>query len=221
MKKILIKILPLFFIAIVSCEQDDMTEGVSRITYYNDIELIGDDIIVINQGETYVEPGVTAFEAEEDVTAKVIYSGTVDSSTIGYYQLVYNIINKDGFGKTITRNVLVVPTNVSSIDYSGTYTGVVSTGSHTGATTITKLADGVFESSDFFGGRYNIGFGYGIAYRLKTYFYVSADDTTYTALRTDSPWGPWDVLNPTLSGTQFSHTAQQGTFGFPVVLNKE
>jgi hypothetical protein len=225
MNKLIYKILPVLFVLIISCEQDDTTDGVSRITQYNDIELIGDQIIVLSQGTAFVDPGVIAFEGEEDVTEKVEVSGSVDNTEIGYNELSYNIVNKDGFAKTITRTVLVVPSSVSSIDYSGTYTGVVSTGTHLNATVITKIANGVFEASDFFGGRYNIGYGYGPAYRLKTYFYVNADNTTYTSLWNNSPWGPWFFINMKVSGTTFSHkvisTPDPASFGFDVTLIKQ
>ncbi|PCH76605.1 MAG: hypothetical protein COB98_05770 [Flavobacteriaceae bacterium] len=224
MNKHIYKILPVLFVLFMtSCEQEDDTEGVSRITYYNDIELIGDNVIVIKQGTPYSEQGVIAFEGEEDVTANVETSGSVDHTTTGFYEIQYDIVNKDGFAKNISRSVFVVPAVVSDLDVTGTYTGDVNTGVHKDVTNISKIANGLFLSDDFFGGRYNIGKGYGKSYRLKTYFYINPDNTTYTALWSDSPWGPWGIVNTNITGTTLSHKveASPGGFGFNVTLIKQ
>lgn len=206
MNKLIYKILPVLFVLLVSCEQDDTTEGVSRITYYNDIELVGDENYLVNAGESYVEPGAIATENDVDVSANVAISGNVDTSVIGYYTVTYKIVNVDGFAKQITRNVFVVPEDrlISEI-YAGTYTGVVSTGTHPNATIITHLGNGLYYADDFIGGRYNIGFDYGPAYKLAAYFYVNKDGLSYGTLIVNSVWGPWDVHNPSLMGTTFHH----------------
>lgn len=212
MKKIIYKILPVVFIitTFMSCDQDD-TAGVSRITYYNEIELIGEEDYIVNNGDAYVELGAIATENEEDVSANIVISGDVDTSTNGYYQVNYSIENVDGFAKEITRNVFVMPSDRSKSDiYVGTYTGDVSTGIHPDATEITHLGDGLYYCSDFIGGRYNIGFGYGPIYKLYGYFYVNGDGLSHDALLIDSVWGPWDMWSPTLSGTTFSHGVSSG-----------
>lgn len=211
MNKLIYKILPvLLLVLFISCE-DDTTEGISRVTYYNDIELTGDENYVVNIGDTYVEPGATATEGDEDVTANLVISGNVDTSTVGYYTVTYSIKNVDGFPKKATRNVFVLPANRSKSDiYTGTYTGVVSTGTHTDATEITHLGDGLYFCSDFIGGRYNIGFGYGPVYKLSGYFYVNGDGLSHGSLIIDSVWGPWDMFTPTLTGTTFKHSVSSG-----------
>lgn len=221
MKKILIKIIPLFFIAIVSCEQEDTTEGVSRITSYNDIEFVGDKIMFVPIGSSFTDPGVTAFEGEEDVTANVEVSGSVNTNSIGQYALTYSIVNTDGFAKEITRTVIVHPASDSAIDYSGTYTGNSRGEIMNPGCVITKVAPSTYLATDFFGGVYCCGVrNYGSAYKLKTYFYVSSDNTTYTSLSTDSAFGPWDILTATISGTTLTHEVNQDGFGFQVILTK-
>jgi hypothetical protein len=206
MNKIIYKILPVLLVLFVSCEQDDTTEGVSRITYFNDIELVGDGDYLVNIGDSYVEPGAIASENDLDVTENIVISGNVDTSTAGYYPVNYSIVNVDGFSKTITRNVFVAPADRSTSDiYAGTYTGVVSTGTHPDVTIITHLGDGLYYCTDFIGGRYNIGFGYGPVYKLSGYFYVNGDGLSHTALVINSVWGPWVLHNPSLSGTTFHH----------------
>ncbi|MCL5129050.1 immunoglobulin-like domain-containing protein [Algibacter sp. L1A34] len=173
-------------------------------------------------GSAFSDPGVTAFEGEEDVTANVVVSGSVDTSTIGTNSITYSIVNADGFSKEITRTVIVHPVADSGIDYSGIYTGDSRGEIMDSGCVITKVAPSTYLATDFFGGVYCCGSrDYGLAYRLKTYFYVSSDNTTYTSISTDSPWGAWDILNPSISGTTLSHKVNQGTFGFDVTLIKE
>jgi len=212
MKKFIYKIIPvvLIFITFISCDKND-TLGVSRITYYNEIELIGDENYVVNNGDAYVELGAIATENEEDVSENIEITGDVDTSTNGYYSVSYSIKNVDGFSKVITRNVFVLPKDRSKSNiYVGTYTGEVSTGVHTNATEISHLGNGLYYCTDFIGGRYNIGFGYGPVYKLSGYFYVNGDGLSHNALIINSVWGNWDMHSPTLSGTTFSHGVSIG-----------
>jgi len=190
----------------MACEQDDENDGVSRITYFNEIELIGDENHLVNIGDAYIESGAIATENDVDVSENIIITGDVDTSTAGYYPVTYSIENIDGFSKEISRNVFVVPADRSTSEiYVGTYTGVVSTGTHPDVTEISHLGNGLYYSTDFIGGRYNVGFGYGPVYKLSGYFYVNGDGLSHGALIVNSVWGPWDVHNPSLDGTTFSH----------------
>jgi len=205
MNKLIYKIIPVLFVLFISCEEND-TEGVSRITFYNDIELNGAENFIVEQGASFTDPGAIASEGETDVTDKIVVSGNVNTSVVGYYPVTYNIKNIDGFAKSITRQVFVLPTTRSKSDiYEGTFTGDVSTGTHADATEITHLGNGLYHCSDFIGGRYNIGFGYGPVYKLHGYFYVNGDGLSHGALVVNSVWGNWDISTPTLSGTTFSH----------------
>ncbi|MGY5353924.1 immunoglobulin-like domain-containing protein [Wenyingzhuangia sp. IMCC45467] len=223
MKKIIFKIIPVITFSLLwSCTQDLDTEGISKVTYYNEIELVGSENFIVDQGTAYVDPGVVAYEGETEVTDQVVIKESIDINTPGYYPVSYYIENVDGFGKTIVRNVYVLPADRSKSDvFAGTYTGEVSNGTFTDATIITHLGDGLYYADDFIGARYRIGTGYGPAYMIPAYFYVTGDESTYEALLTDSPWGPWEVVNPTLTGTTFSHNLQQGTFSTPVKLIKQ
>jgi len=212
MKKFIYKIIPVVLIltTFISCDKND-TLGVSRITYYNEIELIGEENYVVNNGAPYVELGAVATENEEDVSENIVITGNVDTSTNGYYTVSYAIKNVDGFSKVITRNVFVMPSDRSTSEiYVGTYTGEVSTGTHPNVTEITHLGDGLYFCSDFIGGRYNVGFGYGPVYKLSGYFYVNGDGLSHNALIINSVWGPWDMHNPSLAGTTFSHGVSSG-----------
>lgn len=204
-----------------SCEKE--TEGISRITYYTDLQLKGAPEMSIKQGESYVEPGYTAIENEVDVSDKVEVKGNVNSNTPGVYRLIYQAINVDGFVKNVERLVVVVPTNVSTIDLSGNYKGQRSGQPESeGACEIISLSNGAFKATDFFGGFYNLVRGYGPAYRLLTYFYLTTDNEI-VALSTNSPWGPWEIHNGKYvpeTGV-FTHTVFQDGFAFNVTLTKE
>lgn len=211
MNKILYKTLLILFAVFISCNNEKTSEGVSRITYYNEIELIGDTDYVVEQGTPFVDPGAIASENDLDVSDNIVTSGTVDETTVGYYVITYEIENVDGFSKSIERNVFVLPTDRTKSDiYTGTYTGTVSTGIHADASEINHIGNGLYSCSDFIGGRYNIGFGYGPAYKLSGYFYVNGDGLSHDALVINSVWGNWDMSSPSLTGTTFSHGVSFG-----------
>lgn len=222
MKKILIC---LFSLALVfqACEKQVSTEDTSRITYYANLSLLGAENYILNVGEVYNEPGYEADINGEDVSSDVVVSGSVNTNTPGYYPLTYSVANEDGYEKVAVRNVFVLPTGLASEDASGVFTGL-----RAGKTkvpegcTVTRLSEGFYHGSDFFGGYYEFIAAYGAAYRLDTYFVIHADYSV-EALSTDSPWGPWDVTNgvwdPATGG--FAYRVNQGTFGFDVTLTKE
>lgn len=220
-KKIYILAVFGLLLSFYSCEKE--TEGVSRITYYTDLHLKGASEMSIKQGEAYVEPGYTATENEEDVTDKVEVKGSVNPDIPGIYQLIYRVVNVDGFEKTTERLVLVIPPNVSNVDVSGKYKGQrVGKAEAASACEIVSLSNGAFKATDFFGGYYNIVVKYGPAYRLLTYFYLTPENKV-VALSTSSPWGPWEILNGKYDPSKgvFTHTAFQDGFGFDVILTKE
>lgn len=118
MKKIFflsLLVLPLFF----SCEKE--TEGVSRTTYYPTLEVLGAPIVVITQGEAFVDPGFTAELNGEDVADQVVVTGLPDINTPGKYNLTYTITNADGIGLSGTR-VVYVADKTSSPVASAVYT---------------------------------------------------------------------------------------------------
>lgn len=212
----------LLFLLIVLSSCDKETEGVSRTTYYTDLQLLGNATMTLAVGETYVDPGYVAIENEEDVSENVKVSGTVDTSKPGAYTISYNVANVDGFLKSAKRLVLVAPANVSTLDVSGSYSGQrEGQPASNNACTITNLGKGVFFATDFFGGFYNIVRGYGPSYSLATYFYLNSDNT-YVSLSNNSPWGPWGfqdgVYNP--ATTVFKHRVSQGTTAFNVSIFK-
>lgn len=198
------------------------TEGISRLTQYADIILEEGDIYTLTVGSEFVEPGFHAQEGETDITDAVSVTGSVNASTVGAYTLIYSAKNEDGFEKKVERLVLVVPEELSDVDLTGSYRGSVDLGEFAKATSVRKVSTGVFYATDFFGGRYAIGRSYGAAFSLRTYFVLKADNTI-VALRTDSPWGPWAVLDGLFVEETFtlSFKVDQDGFGFGISLIKE
>lgn len=116
--KITKAILLLFTIVLLtSCTEEDPIE--SRITYYADVQLIGDRTIVLNQGDNFVDPGAVSIINNESVDYTVV--GSVDTGTPGVYRLSYETINEDGFPGSAERVVVVLSTTPSIYDLSGNW----------------------------------------------------------------------------------------------------
>lgn len=153
MKQILKYCMAMAFVLVLfpSCEKE--TEGISRITYYCDLELEGASTVAVEKGANYVEVGYTAKEGDEDVTDKVVVSGLVNTSEVGFYTLVYSVKNQDGFAKTAERRVFVVDN--SSI--ASAYFGEVQTATRhyiNAPIMVTDLGNDEYGIDDLFGGYY-------------------------------------------------------------------
>jgi len=176
-------ILLLSIIALLSsCEKDpiisnDKRVGISRVTYYADITLTGAQIISIPVGTNFTEPGVKATAAGQDVP--VTTTGTVDNSKSGLYILNYSATNADGYTSSASRIVVVTPgTETPGVDISGTYSAVP-VGSTPGPATITKVAAGVYYTSNCWGNSGAV---------IPAYF-ICLDGSTIIVPNQSSPYG--------------------------------
>lgn len=218
----LFSILAVLTLLTLGCEKKITSEDDSKITYYVDLNLLGDALIVVPQGGSFSDPGFTAVENGEDVSSNVVVDGEVNTAEMGYYPIEYIVENKDGFAKSAKRDVFVTPSNAPETDLSGSYTGQREGKPAIAGLSITKIGPGLFFGSDMFGGHYEFNAGYGLAYRLRTYFVLNSDNTI-SSLTNTSPWGPWDVLNGVYNPETkvISYRVQQGTFGFNVTMTLE
>lgn len=135
--------------ASTSCK--DSAEDPSVVTYFAELTLNGDDFIKLSVGDTYTEPGYTATEGENNITDKVVVSGTVDTTTPGFYNLTYSVANTDGFSVSDTRQVMVIDPD----NFASAYQGETQIGSrhYTGApVVITDNGDGTYTIDDLLGG---------------------------------------------------------------------
>ena len=181
MKKLVLTLL-LFAGALLvsSCEQDT-TAGVSRVTNYPLITVLGDETIFVPQGGTFTDPGATATAGTETipyvVTAEGVYRGenTLNTNVPDEYIVKYTATNVDGFSISGARKVIVYKTGDLINSIEGVY---VSTTKRNGNFLnpaqgsslnmkyiyIWKNTDGTYEVSDAFGGWYAIGRRLGVSY---------------------------------------------------------
>jgi hypothetical protein len=146
-------ILFLLVTALFACNKDTFTNtadqvGISKVTYYVVLTLKGAPIESVVEGDTYTDPGVDAKANGE--TVEYTTTGSVDVNTPGLYTLNYSSVNKDGFASSVSRTVVVITAHETpGTDISGSYDYV---GSSTYTSTITKVAEGVYTTDNFWSG---------------------------------------------------------------------
>lgn len=83
--------------------------GHSSQNTYPIITLTGSAEITITKGDTYTDAGATASDTEDGgITANIVKTGTVDTTTAGTYTISYNVTDSGGLqATTVTRTVIV------------------------------------------------------------------------------------------------------------------
>lgn len=81
------------------------------------ITLVGDSVITVECGSAFTDPGATATDDRDgNITASIAISGTVDTSTVGTYQVRYNVSDAAGnAAPEVVRTVQVVDTTPPEI----------------------------------------------------------------------------------------------------------
>ena len=189
--------------AFTSCNDDEDQLTDTRVTHYATIELLGDEFIKMNLGDPWVEPGYTATEGSEDITSKVKVTGTVDTSTPGYYELNYSAMNKDNFSASVSRTVMVINPN----GLASAYFGESQYGSrhyYDAPITIYDNGNGTYTIDDLAGGFYCYGRypGYEPTYdfHLEAVIKLNADNTIELVSCNGGDWYWGDPISIT-SGT--------------------
>lgn len=168
------------------------TADLSKVTYYVQFEMMGEGIMTVNMGTPYVDPGCKAFEKETDVTHSIVVNGAVDTSKEGIYSINYSAKNSDGFVASATR--IVVVTSAGSL--TGRYNTSITR--NNGGTIsnrgpfyidIEKAEDGSYHISDFLGGWYDFGSGYGPDYAAAGVFKLLPDNTMELVSSHLAGWG--------------------------------
>lgn len=165
-------VLALAFLGVffTACDKDT-TGDVARETQYPLFEKTGADVIFLEEGSTFTEPGIKATEGgatiDVETTASGYYRGTpsLDASKADLYNITYKATNKDGYAGTDTRQVWVAKTGdlVNSIE--GLYTAtIVRNGqlrfSDVEYVLIYKNSDGTYTITCALGSYYEYGVGY-------------------------------------------------------------
>jgi len=174
----------LFCAAIISivCSCEKKSEGLTRTTYYASITLQGGDEIIVDKGSEYKDPGYYAEMKGEDITDQVQVTSNVDTKVSGIYSIVYSAINEDGFPSSATRTVYVLDPN-DPIEGFYTTLEVSANGStkYNGpwTTLILSLGNSKYSTTDYFGGWYAQGRGYGSTYAMTGEFTINGSDVAY------------------------------------------
>ena len=228
-----------------SCDDDDQFTD-SRLTYYVNLELQGDEMMLVPLGTTFVDPGVKATLAGEDFTSKVIVDGVddVDVNTVGFYDITYSGVNADGFPASVSRTVVVYdPTVTASIEgtYStdmaatkygasknpfSAYAASYGNTSQCVGITFSEFVPGIFYCNDLFGGWYDQIRGYGANYDMTGYVCLNPDNSISLLSSYVKGWGDGldyienGVYNPETGQVSYS-LSYAGQIFMDMVLNKD
>ncbi|MDB9780129.1 BspA family leucine-rich repeat surface protein, partial [Flavobacteriaceae bacterium] len=73
------------------------------------ITLTGSTVIELSVGDTFTDPGATATDdVDGDITSSITTSGTVNTSTVGEYTIVYSVSDAAGNAATVVQRSVVV-----------------------------------------------------------------------------------------------------------------
>jgi PKD repeat protein len=107
------------------------------------ITLLGDNPLTWTLGETFVDPGATAYDEKDgDITDDIVAVSTVDVNTVGTYQVSYNVTDIDGNAAVeVIRNV-EVPQQQMSLTHTKQTSFTLSMGCSTYNTVTIQWGDG-------------------------------------------------------------------------------
>lgn len=151
MKSKLLYLMVLFFALSVSSCDEESTAGMTGITYYPTIELLGSTSVVLNLGESYADEGCYAELNGEDISDQVIVQSEVNASKVGIYSISYIAYNEDGFSATASRTVYVVdPSSVATLYFGESQTATRHY--YDAPIYVTDNGDGTYLVDDILGG---------------------------------------------------------------------
>jgi len=168
---------------LTSCSSDeDHTD--TRVTYYINLTINGDEVVYLDANSTYNDAGCKAEANGQDVSDKIIIDNPVDTKNIGPYTVTYSAVNEDGFASQAYRYVYVgvpVTGSVATGSFRQTYNADGSPKAQVAWSgyDIDLLTDGngKYWVEDLLGGYYEQRAGYGSNYSMKGYLQVNADNT--------------------------------------------
>jgi hypothetical protein len=114
------------------------------------ITILGDNPATVEVGDPYTDGGASALdESDGDLTANIITTSTVDSSTVGSYTVTYAVDDSSGNVATAVRIVNVIDTGMPIITILGDNPAAVEVGTpYTDAgATATDIGDGDLTSA--------------------------------------------------------------------------
>ena len=203
------RLVPIVFLTLFLTTCSKETENLSRSTYYVAFEILGDNPVIVQVGEEYVDAGAIATLQGQDVTDAMVVKSNVNDNAMGMYRVEYSHVNTDGLESRAIRDVIVCNPNVTA-DLSGTwnvsedsYRLVIASGAETNyggddyTVRITRLAPGFFAVSDFLAGWYTVlNPNVGARVAMSGYFSMNEDNTINVLSSYIEYWGVGlDFLN--------------------------
>lgn len=195
---------------VTSCSNED--EISSSITNYPLVEVIGENTIFVNEGDTFTDPGAVATIDGAEVPYTVtytgkyrgnVYTGTLGTAVSDIYTATYAAENADGFFGTTTRQIVVAETGDLVNSIAGVYRSTVfRNGSQPAANPqdytdieyvlIWENEDGTYGISDAFGGWYEYGRAIAGSETPDTVIVannIAANDFSFPGTQTNSYFG--------------------------------
>lgn len=229
-----------------SCNDDEDQLTDSRLTYYVNLELQGDEMMIVPLGTTFTDPGVKATLAGQDCQDRVEITGAndVNVNAVGFYDIEYSAVNDDGFSASVSRTVVVYdPTVTATI--KGTYSTDMAASLYSknkltfadraayfGNTSacegikFTEYLPGIFYCNDLLGGWYEQIRGYGSSYAMTGYVSLNPDNTLTLLSSYIKGWGDGldyikdGVYDPATGKISYS-LSYSGSIFMDIVLNKD
>lgn len=133
-----------------SCEEWNVTEEVSHVSYLPEFEIIGGEFLsyVVSDSGEYEDQGAVAYEKNKEI--RLFSYGDADLTKVGVYSIFYYAENSDGLSALGERIVAVTHNDVSKNDLSGNYIGTL--WSPQTEMKVTKVdAKGLYKCSEVFG----------------------------------------------------------------------
>jgi hypothetical protein len=217
-------------------DEDKDSYGLSKVTTFPTLELLGDAECWIVKGASFQDPG---YQSEFNV-GDVVIAGSVNSNAQGLYELSYTATNTEGYSVTKTRKVFVADIVNGKTGLEGMYTSNIHRVADTGAAadrgpfnialTAVPDMDGYYYIIDLLGGWYVIGGGASYAnYGYKGYIRVDQGGNITFLWSGTTPWadiailandqpGHYDAATNTLTWASRMSTA---AYTFNVTLVKQ
>lgn len=201
MKKVTYLVLGLAFLAFTGCEKET-TEGFAEVTYYPIFEKSGDDVVFLEAGTPFEDPGIVAKEDGVEVDIETSFDGyyrgnsEFDPNVSDLYNISYTAQNKDGLKTSEARQVWVAKTGDLTTSIEGLYTAtIVRNGqlkySDVPYVLIWKNTDGTYGISCAIGAYYEYGVGYTPAFGLP--FHAPITVTANDIATNDFSFGSTDI----------------------------
>jgi len=82
------------------------------------ISLLGDSTITLTVGDSYTDPGATAFDQEDgDISTSIQVTGTVDTTTPGTYTLTYTVQDSAGNQAVPVTRIIIVEEKKKTVSH--------------------------------------------------------------------------------------------------------